>query len=259
MGNLLGAPPGSGGGGGGGGCCGAARAEPNSSIKEHQSSYQDMVKRLLEHKQQAANMTMDETAVRVAEAMKSRGIAVVAFDMDQTISRLHSQGRMTKPDTDGSFEAFVTGTTPSFVAMVAALRHVDIQVAVATHSDQIEYDRLPRGRADHLLGEDLVRPLLARTVPYHARNFFVVAYNPRRHGLEGSLPENRAKNRHMRLISEHYGVPLAQCLLFDDDEHNVRHTRGCNVYLVNAERGFHLDDAVQFITAAPPLGPPLGL
>ena len=84
-----------------------------------------------------------------------------------------------------------------------------------------------------LLGEDLVGPVLVRSVPDFAEQFFVVAYNIRARGEEGLRAENSGKNVHVRRVAEHYGVELGSVLLLDDDSRNIRDTKGCHVVRVS--------------------------
>lgn len=78
---------------------------------------------------------------------------VVAFDLDQCLVAAHSHGRMT-PENLPDFTARVS---PDFVAAVPALAQEGFCLAVATHSDRVEYSCPGRSRGTHLLGEDLVR------------------------------------------------------------------------------------------------------
>jgi len=88
-----------------------------------------------------------------------------------------------------------------------------------------------------MLGEDLVLPLLKASVPDHAEEFFVVAYNPSARGAEGARKENRGKLRHMRLVSEHFGVPQSSALLLDDDDsnHRAHEAAGAGFYSVKVD------------------------
>lgn len=53
----------------------------------------------------------------VVDALVSRGIRCVAFDMDQTVVSKHSMGRLER----GRFEWFLSHVTPGFKALVPKL------------------------------------------------------------------------------------------------------------------------------------------
>lgn len=156
----------------------------------------------------------------LVSALHSRGVRVVAFDMDHTITTVHSRSQLHRGE---QLQHFISSASHDFALIVGALVEAGIELAVATHSDARDY----RGHvqpATHVLGEELVQMLLDATVPDHAAAFKVVAYNPQSHRDQRS--ENRHKRRHIREIAEHYMVPQHSVLLVDDDPRNVWSAKG---------------------------------
>mmetsp|Transcript_11329 Transcript_11329/g.28587 ORF Transcript_11329/g.28587 Transcript_11329/m.28587 type:complete len:325 (+) Transcript_11329:47-1021(+) len=169
----------------------------------------------------------DALADEVVEDMQAAGIRCVAFDMDQTMVDRHSRGRLRKSKLDW----FASHTTPAFLTLVPKLLEAGIHVAMATASDKAEYrphaPKVVRTTPEtHLLGEDLVTPLLQKVLPEHADRFFMVCYNPRVHGAEGAKLENNGKEVHIRNICNHFDIPAASVILLDDEERNhIAHVR----------------------------------
>eukprot|EP01060_Flectonema_neradi_P005135 TRINITY_DN13409_c0_g1_i1.p1 TRINITY_DN13409_c0_g1~~TRINITY_DN13409_c0_g1_i1.p1 ORF type:complete len:210 (+),score=32.17 TRINITY_DN13409_c0_g1_i1:84-632(+) len=165
------------------------------------------------------------------QRLRQMNIKIVAFDMDQTAVRAHSMGRLRKDE----FEGYAKMVSNDFMEVVPVLLEEGFKLAIATHSDVIEYvgDIKP---VSHLLGEHLVDRLLSELFPSHVKdNFFVVAYNPRRR-LDTT---NLGKTYHIHKISDHYKVPHSQIILFDDDEDNIIQTRGlCTAIPVEPKVGF---------------------
>ena len=53
----------------------------------------------------------------------------------------------------------------------------------------------------------------------------------------------------MRLVAQHFGVAVSECLLLDDVEDNVSDTDGCRAVLVDGGRGFRLSDLDKLLDA----------
>ena len=202
--------------------------------------------------------------------VKLLGLRVVVFDMDQCLVAQHSRGRMTRTE----LPFFINAVTAGFKAAVHELSVAGIKVAVATHSDGIEYTSSNDGkpRRTHIIGVDLAKLVLEVAVPNHAEEFFVVAFNQNRrattpfdvnvHGESASMGAALAKleqqighetlnhlisehnkRLHMHLIAEHFGVSLEQMVLFDDDERNVRECGGGFLAVqVDSRCGFRVRD-----------------
>ncbi|CAM9628267.1 unnamed protein product [Discosporangium mesarthrocarpum] len=172
----------------------------------------------------------------MAATLKSSGVKVVAFDMDQCMVKQHSRGCMTHDGLSGN----LANVTPDFVAAVHALVKEGVKLAVATHSDQTEYnwlvDRTPK---THLLGDDLVWPVLRSSFPEYADELFVVAYNPNAR-FWFQREEDQGKRRHVRVIAEWYGVDASDVIVFDDDEDNVRLSQGFRAVKVEPSVGFRI-------------------
>ena len=127
------------------------------------------------------------------------GFKVVAFDMDQCLVSQHSRGKLKR---GAELESYIGNVTPDFKATVSALAREGIYLAVATHSDEVEYGVThPTHPATHIMGAELAERVLAAAVPQHAASFKVVAYHPthRKDPLRDTT--NAGKQHHIRLIA----------------------------------------------------------
>jgi len=147
-------------------------------------------------------------------------VKVVVFDMDQCMVARHSWGRLRREAAD--LGDFLSRVTPDFALLARAVHARGGRLAVATHSDSAEYASPFVSRDTHIMGEDLVRAVLAHAVPDIQHAFHVVAYNPRVRGVTD--PSDAHKKKHIREIAAHYGVATSACLLYDDDEGNCADT-----------------------------------
>lgn len=160
--------------------------------------------------------SLGKLAVQLALRIRYSHVKCIAFDMDQTMCRLHSNGRLT---CDG-FAIFAKSVMPDFIALAraACCMQQPLYVAIATASDRAEANVYhPNCEERLLLGEDLVEPLLKYAVPEFVDRFFVQAYAPDLNvHAEVCLPENQFKRRHIRNIADHFGIKTSEILLIDD-------------------------------------------
>ena len=138
----------------------------------------------------------DDSVVRLADGIASK-FKVVAFDMDQCIVDCHSRGRLRR-DELGSFLAKIS---PDFIALVPLLVSRNVKLSITTHSDEAEYTSTIN-KSTHIMGEELVRSVLAAAVPALQDRFEIVAYNPyvRHHVLLLFMPHMLAKKHHIREV-----------------------------------------------------------
>jgi len=187
-----------------------------------------------EYKQYQADLLADSI-------VKNTNIKVVVFDMDLTIVTKHSRGCLPRI----LLKSFINNTSNDFIYFARSLHRRGIKLAIATHSDSYEYNSL-KSEHNFIIGDELVRSILESTVPEIANSFYIVAYNPTLRNDQDVLNQN--KRLHMRLISQHYGVKEEDCILFDDDEGNVRNNGGTfKTVLVNWRHGFKLSDVRSFL------------
>jgi len=184
------------------------------------------------------NASLGKLAGQLALRIRYSDVKCIAFDMDQTMCRLHSNGRLT---SDG-FANFAKSVMPDFIALARAACCLEqpLYVAVATASDRAEAKVYHPDCAERLLlGEDLVEPLLRYAVPELVDRFFVQAYapDPKVHA-EVCFSENQFKRRHIRNIADHFGINTSEILLIDDSVVSMpSDDYHCNVVPVLPVRG----------------------
>jgi hypothetical protein len=171
-----------------------------------------------------------------------KGIRVCVFDMDQTAVAAHSHGRLKR---GAPLEHYLSRVSPDFQALVPLLHRHQIHLAIATHSDELEYGGHVQPTT-HILGTELAQTMIRATFPPDiADAFFVVAYNPR---VRKAEEEYAFKRYHMREIQRHFGVQLHELLFFDDVPSIVedcQQTCGVIAVCVHAHVGFRLDDLMK--------------
>jgi hypothetical protein len=179
-----------------------------------------------------------------ALSLQKLPVQVVAFDMDQTAVAVHSRGQLRRDQLHNYLDKAVT----PFLRVVPALHAAGYCLAMATHSDEAEFDATKGITPEtHILGHELAMALLQR---YFSSDvvaaFFIVAYNPR---VRGDTDENRVKRYHMRQLQAHFGIDDASRILFFDDTPGVvedcRDHCGTQAVLVNAETGLQWSDFLQ--------------
>ena len=106
-------------------------------------------------------------------------VQVVVFDMDQCLVARHSMGRLR---IGSDLVDYLSRITPDFVVLAKALHKRGIRLAIATHSDSVEYDAPFRSRATHIIGDDLAKAVLSHSLPELADSFHIVAWNPSARG-----------------------------------------------------------------------------
>ena len=173
------------------------------------------------------------------EKLRSLNVKVIAFDMDQTAVRAHSMGQLKKED----FNKYADKASDDFLEIIPILIKEGFKIAIATHSDEVEYGDEIHPRT-HLLGYHLVDKLLSQLFPIEIKDqFFIVAYNPRRRQDDVNL----GKTYHVNKISLHYNVLQREVILFDDDEDNISQTGHlCTSIPVNPDVGFVYFDLLNY-------------
>jgi hypothetical protein len=192
----------------------------------------------------ASSLGDDDTPPRLkrcVELLLQKGIRVCVFDMDQTAVAAHSHGRL---ERGAPLEDYLSRVTPDFQALVPLLHRHQIHLAIATHSDELEYgDKVQP--VTHILGRELAQTMIRASFPLDiAKPFFVVAYNPR---VRKANEENAFKRHHMREIQAHFGVQPHEMLFFDDVASIVedcQRTCGVIAVCVCADVGFQMDDLI---------------
>ena len=109
----------------------------------------------------------------------SMNIRVVVFDMDQCLVARHSMGRLR---IGSDLVDYLSRITPDFILFAKALHEKGIRLAIATHSDSIEYNEPFRSRATHIIGDDLAMAVLKHSLPELVDAFHIVAWNPSARG-----------------------------------------------------------------------------
>jgi hypothetical protein len=188
----------------------------------------------------------DADLSKAVAVLRSRGIRLVAFDMDQTAVAAHSRGRLRRDHQ----EDFFAQATPAFLRLVPALFAQGFFLAMATHSDEAEY-AASSGVVQpqtHIMGHELATSLVQSCFTSHvAQAIFVVAYNPRIRKT-ASDPYLMIKRHHMRELQRQFGVQAHEILFFDDTDKVVKDcVEHCGVLTVKVEpkRGFQLSDLLQ--------------
>jgi hypothetical protein len=166
---------------------------------------------------------------------------------------------------------YLQAAAPPFVQLVPALHAAGFFLAIATHSDEAEYDTAGSTggtssaaaaaaavgihKETHILGHELATALLDRYFSAAiVAAFCIVAYNPRVRLGNGSadkeVENHKVKRYHMRRLQEHFGVEdPSRILLLDDTPAVVQDCRDfCGVQAVlvqSAEKGLQWSDILQ--------------
>ena len=120
----------------------------------------------------------------------SMNVQVVVFDMDQCLVARHSMGRLR---IGSDLVDYLSRITPDFVFLAKALHKRGIRMAIATHSDSIEYDAPFRSRTTHIIGDDLVKAVLKHAVPDLVDAFHIVAWNPSARGNKNDQDSDKKR------------------------------------------------------------------
>jgi hypothetical protein len=164
----------------------------------------------------------------------------IMMEVDCIVACHHdSKGRLRRDELDG----FLAEISPDFIALAPLLDSRNVKLSITTHSDEAEYTSA-KNNSTHIMGEELVRSVLAAAVPTLQDRFEIVAYNPyaRHHILLFVMPHMPAKKYHIRQVQStqpctvrfrpgfacapkvrrRFGLDKSdQVLLFDDDAFNT--------------------------------------
>jgi hypothetical protein len=137
-------------------------------------------------------------------------------------------------------EEYLQKATPDFKTLVPLLHKAGIGLAIATLSDEAEYNGITIRRETHVLGTELARAVVQRHFSQQvAEAFFIVAFKPRVRKVTDE--RDRIKRYHMRMIGQHFCVHSEQIVFFDDLERTVKDCINyCKV------RAIQVDDTVGF-------------
>eukprot|EP00927_Polykrikos_kofoidii_P005704 TRINITY_DN12260_c0_g4_i1.p1 TRINITY_DN12260_c0_g4~~TRINITY_DN12260_c0_g4_i1.p1 ORF type:complete len:230 (-),score=39.15 TRINITY_DN12260_c0_g4_i1:210-845(-) len=170
-----------------------------------------------------------------------RGIEVVVFDMDHTMSACHCGSGLPR----GELDSYTGAASSDFVEAARALCRIPgMKLAVATGSDPVEYDVPGFSRETHILGPDLATALIQRWCPEVLPSFEVmVGFDPR---LHEEVPLYPGKTVHMRRIAEHYGgMSASRMVLIDDIQSCLMNDDGWHGVLVRDRSvGFRFEDCL---------------
>ena len=147
---------------------------------------------------------LDAMAASIASRIAQLGVKCVAFDMDQCTVAQHSMGSMSRHGD--ALKKFIARTSSSFAPLARNLHQQGVLLAIATHSDAIEYSTKNRSDKDYIIGDELVQRVLEHALPDLACKFYIVAYNPKARGNFEEKSQN--KKHHIRSIAEHYNVSV---------------------------------------------------
>jgi hypothetical protein len=182
----------------------------------------------------------EQVYLRCIDLLKSKGIKVVAFDMDQTAVSMHSRGRLRRGDP---LDDFLGKVSNDFRNLVPLLHEHGFGLSIATHSDEAEFGGLIKPET-HILGSELASALIQRYFTSELVNtFFIVAYNPRAR-KDGNQEDNKLKRYHVRKLLQHFQVQPQEIVFFDDTPTVVNDCNRCglNAILVDANEGFQASD-----------------
>jgi len=185
---------------------------------------------------------MSSPATECIALLQSKNIQVCVFDMDLTAVAAHSRGRLRLGQR---MDEYLAKATPAFCALVPLLHEAGIGLAIATHSDEAEYDGINVKREIHILGTELARALIQRHFSEEiAEAFFIVAFNPRIRKVTDE--RDLIKRYHMRTIKQHFSVQNPeQIVFFDDLERTVKDCADfCKVRAIQVDEtvGFQFKD-----------------
>jgi hypothetical protein len=186
--------------------------------------------------------------------LQAHSIRVIVFDMDQTAVAMHSRGSLQRKDLPD----YLKQATRDFQRLVPQLHQHGFHLAIATHSDEAEFETDRRAseidRETHIMGKELATKLVEYCFSSPiASSFFIVAYNPRVRG-QNQDPLNCIKRHHMREIQQHFSVSGAEILFFDDTVEVVKDCAsqfGVQALLVDPDKGFRLGDLVNALSPSP--------
>mmetsp|Transcript_40078 Transcript_40078/g.98498 ORF Transcript_40078/g.98498 Transcript_40078/m.98498 type:complete len:238 (+) Transcript_40078:169-882(+) len=169
--------------------------------------------------------------------LDQRGFQVVVFDMDRTMSSGHCGQGLKREDLQGYLNSVSRDFVEASLALSSLGRH---KLAVATGSDPLEYDIPGQGRDTHILGPDLATEVIRYWCVEALPQFEVIlGYDCE---LHGGAAENKGKRFHMRVISQHYGVPMQNMVLFDDSQGCLENEEGWTGIKVKDSIGFRFED-----------------
>ena len=201
---------------------------------------------------QVDDKDVEATIQNCIDILRQMSCKVVAFDMDQTAVAMHSRGRLRRDN----LVDYMDKAVPPFVQLVPALHAAGFSLAIATHSDEAEFDSTAADitRGTHIMGNELVTALLHHHFPKDIVSAFcIVAYNPRVRGQIDS-EENKIKRYHMRQLLEHFDDvdDVSHIVFFDDVPAVVQDCRDhCGVQAVqvdNPAAGLQWTDISQLLT-----------
>eukprot|EP01069_Polyplicarium_translucidae_P004853 Polyplicarium_translucidae@DN2670_c0_g1_i1.p1 len=155
----------------------------------------------------------EATAREMAKFLQSRGVRVVAVDLDQTLSMIHTQGHVPVDPENEKNVAALSSLSPDFTALANACTPLGVDIAVVTFSDVGSCEEGEMG------GEELSRAIVGDAFPVRE----VYPYYPKLYREEIFYPQIRRmgplepfKTYHLRRLCEDFGIMPRQVLFVDD-------------------------------------------
>lgn len=225
-----------------------------------------------------APSTEESKAATFVSTVRACGIEVVVYDMDRTLTGLHSGGSLPRSQLS-QFKRSISLTARVTIPQLLA---AGIRVAVATFSDDLyttpgifmtpkaaSMQIAGRALATSVLGSFLspeeiaqiplitLNPNLYSTSPQHRKvleGLFLdkIVDLAESHGCNpealtskvGSYPPPRDKTWHLQILCELFGLPPAKLCLIDDSRDNVRSALvlGCAGIEVREREGLEWED-----------------
>lgn len=222
--------------------------------------------------------TEERKAAQFVSTVQACGIEVVVFDMDCTLTSLHSGGSLPR-DQLGHFQRSIS---PSALVTIPQLLAAGVRVAVATFSDDLYTTpgifMSPRAASMQIAGRALAKAVLGCFLsPEQIAHIPLITLNPNLYSLQhkkvleslflgkisdlaeshgcssaaltrelGSYPPPKDKTWHLHVVSELFGLPLAKLCLIDDSPNNVASAlaMGCGGVEVREREGLQWEDLI---------------
>lgn len=196
----------------------------------------------------STNQANQELIEQAIQRLREKGVKVVIWDMDLTMTKTHSHGRLQRGEP---LEEFLNDVSPDFVQLVPSLAREGFGLAIATHSDEKEYSGSITPET-HILGNELAIAVLKRHFDASVvSSFFIVAFNPfvRYSPLRTVFGGGWSKRHHIQAIQEYFQISSPQEMLLLDDTWPIVwdcvRTCGVQGISVNPKTAFVMNDVIE--------------
>lgn len=187
-------------------------------------------------------VTTYDRARQLIQFMKSNypDIECVVFDMDYTITSMHSKGCLHR----SALSNYLISVSWDVRVFIPILIDEGYKVAIATFIDDAYY-LLGYDKEEYISGRELVEEILDTLVltDEQRSSIYITSYQPRVQnkvglwkprmslcGIVAVPPKN--KNCHLYDISDHYNIENVKMLLIDDSSRNIKDANAAGVYTV---------------------------